>query len=124
MEHLTNMLFRRNMVYKLKKVIYELKQNPRALFEKFSTITTGIGFQRCHYDRSVFVLLTTSRIALFAIYVDDIRLSGSNIRVLNKMKDYLKQYFVTMKMEKLRYFLEIEVAYKRTDCFFLRESMQ
>lgn len=112
------------MVYKLKKVIYELKQNPRALFEKFSTITTGIGFQRCHYDRSVFVLLTTSRIALFAIYVDDIRLSGSNIRVLNKMKDYLKQYFVTMKMEKLRYFLEIEVAYKRTDCFFLRESMQ
>lgn len=72
---------------------------------KFSTIIVGIGFQGCHYNHSDFVRPTTSRIALLAVYMDNILLTGSDKRVLTKTKDYNKQHFVTKK--KNHYFLGI-----------------
>lgn len=55
------------IVCKIKKVIYKLKQNPRVWFVIFSTIIVGAGFQRYHYDHSLFVRRTTSGIVLLAI---------------------------------------------------------
>ena len=37
-----------NIVCRLKKAIYRLKQSPKVLFEKFSMIISDIGFAHCH----------------------------------------------------------------------------
>ena len=50
---------------------------------------------------------------ILAVYVNDILLIGSDDVALAETKEYLKQYFVTKDMEKLRYFLGIEVAYQK-----------
>lgn len=41
------------------------------MFAKFSTIIAHIGFQRCHYDHSIFVRHATSETTLLDIYMDD-----------------------------------------------------
>ena len=39
-----------NIVCRFRKAIYSLKQSPRAWFEKFGTVISGVGFKRCHSD--------------------------------------------------------------------------
>jgi len=50
---------------------------------------------------------------ILTMYVDDILLTESDYVVLAETKKYLKRHFVTKDMGKLKYFLEIEVAYKK-----------
>ena len=68
-----------NTVCRLRKVIYGLKQSPRAWFEKFSMVISGIGFACCHSDHSVFVRRIKSGSVILAVYVGDILLTGSGI---------------------------------------------
>ena len=101
-----------NTVCTLRKAIYELKQSPRAWFEKFSLVISGIGFAS-HSDHSVFVRRTKSGSVILTVYLDDILLTGSDSVALAETKEYLKRHFVTKDMGKPRYFLEIEVAYQK-----------
>ena len=48
---------------------------------------------------------------LLAVYVDDILVTGSDKEGIEEIKEYLRTYFVTKDMEKLRYFLDIKFAY-------------
>ena len=102
-----------NIVCRLRKAIYGLKQSPRAWFEKFSMIISGIEFACCHSDHSVFVRRTKSSSVILAVYVDDILLTGSDSVTLAETNEYLKRHFVTKDMGKPRYFLGIEVAYQK-----------
>ena len=52
-----------------------------------------------------------------AVYIDDILLTWSNSVALAETKEYLKCHFVTNNMRKPKYFLEIEVAYKKHELF-------
>jgi len=97
----------------LNKVIYGLKQSPRAWFEKFSLTISGIGFRRCHSDHSVFIRRIRSGIVVLAIYVDDILLTGSVSAGIVETKMYLTRHFVTKDMGRPKYFLGIEVAYQK-----------
>ena len=45
-----------NIVCRLRKTIYRLKQSPRAWFEKFNMIISDIGFARYHSNPSIFYL--------------------------------------------------------------------
>ena len=44
-----------NKICRLKKAIYDLKQSPKAWFEKFNITISGISFHRCHSDHFVLV---------------------------------------------------------------------
>jgi len=102
-----------NIVCRLRKPIYGLKQSPRVWFKKFSIVISGIGFAHCHSDHSLFVRRTKSGSVILAVYVDDILLTGSDSVALVETKEYLKRHFVTKNMGKSRYFLGIEVAYQK-----------
>jgi len=103
-------------VCRLKKIIYGLKQSPRVWFEKFSLTISGISFCRWHSDHSVFVRDTKSGIVIMMIYVDDILLTRSDSAGLLETEKYLKRYFVTKDTRRPKYFLGIEVAYKKIKC--------
>ena len=79
----------KNIVCKLKKVIYGLKQSPKAWFEKFSMVISGIGFAR-HSDHPVFVRRTKFGSVILAVYVDDILLTGSDSVALTETMECLK----------------------------------
>jgi len=73
--------------------------------------------------RPLFVVRTKSVLVILAVYVDDILLTRSDFATLVKTKEYLKRYFVTKDIEKLKYFLGIEVVYKNMSYFCLKENM-
>jgi len=50
---------------------------------------------------------------ILAVYVDDILLTESDSTDLAETKEYLKRHFVTKNMGRPRYFLGIEVTYKK-----------
>ena len=108
-------------VCRLKKVIYGLKQSTRAWFEKFSITISGIDFHRYHSDHSVFVRRTKSGVVVLTVYVDDILLTCSDSAGLLETKEYLKRHFVTKDMGRPKYFLGIEVAYKKYCILFQRK---
>lgn len=43
-----------NLVGKLKKSLYGLKQSPRMSYQKFDTFVLSLGFQRCKYNHCVY----------------------------------------------------------------------
>ena len=47
------------------------------------------------------------------MYVNDILLTESDSDGLVEIKEYLRRYFMTKDMSKLKYFLEIEVTQHR-----------
>jgi inosine/xanthosine triphosphate pyrophosphatase family protein len=58
------------------------------------------------------------------VHVDDIIIIENNEKIKN-IKDYLKNKFDIKDLEKLKYFVRIEIAHKKKKniCFYLKENM-
>jgi hypothetical protein len=59
-------------VCKLKKLLYGLKQSPRAWFDRFRQAVCDMGYYQCNRDHTVFYRHRGSCITILAVYVDDI----------------------------------------------------
>ncbi|RVX23717.1 Retrovirus-related Pol polyprotein from transposon RE1 [Vitis vinifera] len=75
-----------DLVCKLQKSLYGLKQSPRAWFERFTKITVLI------------------------VYVDDIIVTGNDEEEISRLKTILSKEFEIKDLGTLRYFLGMEVA--------------
>jgi hypothetical protein len=98
-----------NLVCRLKKTLYGLKQALRAWSDKIGEYLITSGFQTSNADFSLYVKKTDHGIVVIIIYVDDLiitRDSDVDISDLNKL---LKQKFEMKDLGELRYFLGIEV---------------
>ena len=67
-----------NIVCKLRKGIYSLKQSLRVWFDKFNHIVSEVGFQKCYPDNFVFIRRIFSDTVILADYIDDILLTKSD----------------------------------------------
>ena len=92
---------------KFKKAIYDLKQSPRARFNKFKCAISKEASWKFYSDPSVFIYKISSGAVIFAIYVDEILLTRSDVDGIEKVKEYLMIQFVTKNMGRPRYFLGI-----------------
>ncbi|KAK4385809.1 hypothetical protein Sango_2704900 [Sesamum angolense] len=71
-------------------------------------------------DHSGFVQTTGLGMAVLAVYVDDILITGSDIVGIEEAKTYLQKHFVTKDLGKPKYFLGIEIAHST---LYLKENM-
>lgn len=62
-------------------------------------------------DYSLFLKKNLNDIAIIAVYVDDIIITGSNTFEINKLKKHLHDIFTIKDLGQLHYFLGIEVSY-------------
>ncbi|KAK2410134.1 putative mitochondrial protein [Trifolium repens] len=99
-----------NMVCRLHRSLYGLKQSPRAWFGRFSTTVQQFGLIRSEADHSVFYRHSAQGCIYLIVYVDDIVITGSDQQGILQLKQYLSNQFQTKDLGKLRYFLGIEVA--------------
>jgi len=97
-------------VCRLKKYLYGLKQSPRAWFDRFRRALCGMGYKQCNGDHTVFYRHSGRRIALLAVYVDDIIITGDDEVEIKRMKENLSKEFEVKDLGQLKYFLGIEVA--------------
>ena len=56
-----------NKVCLLKKVLYGLKQPPRAWFERFSRALIKFGFTRCHADHTIPVKRKNKKVVILVV---------------------------------------------------------
>ena len=96
-------------VFRLRKYLYGLKQNPRAWFGKFSQVGEEFGMQKSKSNHFVFYKNSSLGIIMLIMYVDDIVISGSDSKGISSLKSFLQSQFHTKDLGMLRYFFGIEV---------------
>jgi hypothetical protein len=98
-----------NLVYRLKKALYDLKQAPKARSDKIGQYFVTNGFQTSNADFSLYVKNTNDGIIIIVIYVDDLIIIGDSDVNISNLKKLLKQKFEMKDLGELHHFLGIEV---------------
>jgi len=101
--------FQRNEVCKLKKILYGLKQSPRAWFGRFTVAMKRYGYKQSNSDHTLFLKRKGDLIICLIIHVDDMIITGSDIEEIAQLKNNLFREFEMKDLGGLKYFLGIEV---------------
>lgn len=80
-------------VCKLLKSLYGLKQVPKQWHEKFDRTLTSAGFVINDADRCVYYRHGGGEGVILCLYVDDILIFSTNIKVINEVKSFLSNCF-------------------------------
>jgi Reverse transcriptase (RNA-dependent DNA polymerase) len=97
------------LVCKLKKSIYGLKQASRQWYIKFNTIITSFGFKENTIDHCIYQKISGSKFIYLILYVDDILLAANNLSLLYETKKFLSTNFEMKDMEEISYVIGIEI---------------
>ncbi|TYK25748.1 Copia protein [Cucumis melo var. makuwa] len=66
-------------VCKFQKSLYELKQSPKAWFDRFTTFVKSQGYSQRHPNHTLFIKVSKAgKFVVLIVYVDDIVLSGDD----------------------------------------------
>ena len=96
-------------VYKLSKALYGLKQAPRALNYKLNKILRELMFTRFSKEPSLYQRKRNDDILVVAVYVDDLLVMGSDLRMINEFKEEMAAKFEMSDLGRLTYYLGIKV---------------
>jgi len=98
-----------NLVCKLKKSIYGLKQASRQWYIKFNDTITSYGFVENTVDRCIYMKVSGSKFVILVLYVDNILLAANDISLLHDVKKYLSKNFEMKDMGEASYVIGIEI---------------
>ncbi|RVW60435.1 Retrovirus-related Pol polyprotein from transposon RE1 [Vitis vinifera] len=99
-----------NIVCKLQRTLYGLKQSPRAWFGRFSTAMKKYGFQQSNSDHTLFLKHRQGKLTALIVYVDDMIITGDDSEEIARLQEQLASEFEMKNLGGLKYFLGIEVA--------------
>ena len=106
------------LVCKLKKSLYGLKQSSRQWYLKFSQVLSGFGLLQSASDHSYFYKSSADGHYFgVVIYVDDIVLASSDDTMISEFKDFLSANFKFKDLGNPKYFLGIEIARNHAGLF-------
>lgn len=105
----------KNMVCKLLKVLYGLKQSPRLWYEQFSSfLLEKLGLQRIHADHSIFISKAGINGPVVSTFVDDIKIMGvKRSGMTEKVKRELMSAFSMVDMGPISFYLSLKVERDR-----------
>ena len=118
-----------NLVCRLHKSLYGLKQASRQWFAKFSEAIQSVGYAQSRADYSLFTRKQGKSFIAILIYVDDILITGNDPVSIVATKKFLHSHFHLKDLGDLKYFLGIEVfASKKwifiSQCNYALESIK
>ena len=104
-------------VLRLKKAVYEMKQAPRAWYDRLTNYLLDRGFQRGYIDRTLFVKKDENYLLVAQVYVDDIVFRATvDARALKFFKEMKKEFEICMVGE-LTFFLGLKVKQRKDGIF-------
>jgi hypothetical protein len=100
---------KKELVCKLKKSLYGLKQSPRMWYQKFDTYMLGLGFTRSKEDHCVYSKLIGDHLIYLFLYVDDMLLIGNNKEIIQDVKTQLSSKFNMKDLGASNFILGMEI---------------
>ena len=98
-----------NHVFKLKKTLYDLKQELRAWYERLSKFPLENGFKIGKIDTTLFIKTKEKNMVLVQIYVDDIIFGATNISLCEEFSKCMHNEFEMSIMGELNFFLGLQI---------------
>ena len=98
-----------NLVCKLKRSIYGLKQSARCWNTELDQKLRSIGFTQSKNDPCIYTRITGGELFVIAVYVDDIIEAGKNEAEIEEVKKSISKKFDAVDMGPLHYFLGVKV---------------
>jgi hypothetical protein len=99
----------KELVCKMKKTLYGLKQSPRMWYQKFDTCMLGLGFTRSKEDHCVYFKLIGDDLIYLVLYVDDMLLIGNNKEIIQDVKTQLSSKFDMKDLGVSNFILGMEI---------------
>ena len=78
-------------VCRLLKSLYGLKQAPKQWHDKFNTTPTSVGFVVNEADKCVYYRHGGGEGVILCLYVDDILIFGTNLKVIEEVKSFVSE---------------------------------
>lgn len=103
-----------NLVCKLRKSIYGLKQASRQWYRKFHEVVLSFGFEANAVDDCVYHKFCGSKFIFLILYVDDILLASSDVKLLRDTKAFLSQHFEMKDLGEASFVLGIQIHRDRS----------
>ena len=102
------------LVCKLKKSIYGLKQASRQWYLKFHEIIASFGFKENIIDQCIYQKVSGSKICFLVLYVDDILLATNDKGLLYEVKQFHSKNFDMKDMGETFYVIGIKIYRERS----------
>ncbi|GKA12909.1 retrovirus-related pol polyprotein from transposon TNT 1-94, partial [Tanacetum coccineum] len=98
-----------NHVYKLKKAIYELKQDPRAWYDLLLNFLLTQDFSKGTVDPTLFIRRQCNDILFVQIYIDDIIFASTTPKLFDEFSKIMCSKFKMSMMGKISFFLGLQI---------------
>ncbi|KAE8725286.1 hypothetical protein F3Y22_tig00009003pilonHSYRG00075 [Hibiscus syriacus] len=102
-----------NMVCRLQKSIYGLKQASRQWNMRLTEALVTAGYVQSKFDYSLFTKRKGTKIVIMLIYVDDLLITGNDAAMIEELKKILHASFRMKDLGELKYFLGFEILRSR-----------
>ncbi|KAL2230490.1 UNVERIFIED_CONTAM: Retrovirus-related Pol polyprotein from transposon RE1 [Sesamum indicum] len=106
-----------NLVCKLQRSLYGLKQASCQWNVEFTLKLIAYGFAQSVHDHCLFVKPSSSGLMAMLVYVDDILMTGPSLDDIGRVKQYLYNLFTIKDIGNARYFLGLEIAHSTSDLY-------
>jgi hypothetical protein len=104
---------RDDIVWKLRKSLYGLKQASRAWYTKAKDELKKLNFTRSNSDHAVFTYSSRAKICIIALYVDDLMIISNDLPLLRRKKRQLMSTFKMKDLGEIHWFLGLEITRDR-----------
>ena len=97
-------------VCKLTKSLYGLKQAPKQWHEKSDSCMIGNGYRSNECDKCIYSKSLNNLHVIINLYVDDMLIFGSNMHVINEIKNMLKSHFDMKDLSEANFILGMKIT--------------
>jgi hypothetical protein len=104
-------------VYRLRKVLYGLKQATRAWYGRLRGFLFSKAFEMGKVDKTMFLLRQGDDILIVQVYMDDIVFGGSSHSLVARFAEDMSEEFEMSMMGELQFFLGLQIKQAKEGTF-------